>query len=139
MVSTALYVHAVATLIMVGVIWVIQLVHYPLFELVGRENFVAYERAHTVRIGFIVMPTMLVEAASTLALVVLDGGALALLGGVLLLIIWGATALLQVPCHERLAVRFDESAWRRLVRTNWIRTIGWTARGGVAVALIVAA
>jgi hypothetical protein len=33
----------------------------------------------------------------------------------------------------------DPAAMRRLVRTNWIRTIGWSARGVVAVAVLVAA
>ena len=139
MLNTILYLHLASTLIMVGVIWVIQLVHYPLFELVGRDNFVAYERSHTVRIGIIVMPTMLIEAATTIGLLALlegVGGTLACIGAMLLAVIWGSTALLQVPCHERLAVRFDEGAWRRLVRTNWLRTIAWSARGVLAVAVI---
>lgn len=139
MLTTIVYLHAASTLIMVGVIWVIQLVHYPLFELVGRENFVAYERSHTVRIGIIVMPTMIIEAATTLLLLALFNGAgsrLAWIGAMLLAIIWGSTALLQVPCHERLAVRFDEAAWQRLVRTNWIRTIAWSARGLVSIAIL---
>lgn len=139
MLNTILYLHLTSTLIMVGVIWVIQLVHYPLFELVGRDNFVAYERSHTVRIGIIVMPTMLIEAATALGLLALlngEGRELAFIGAMLLAVIWGSTALLQVPCHERLTVRFDEGAWRRLVRTNWIRTIAWSARGVVAILVI---
>jgi hypothetical protein len=136
MLLTVLYVHAVTTLLMVGVIWVIQLVHYPLFELVGRENFVAYERSHTVRIGLIVIPTMLLEALTTMLLVLLDGQLLTICGAAILVVIWGATALFQVPCHERLALRFEEAAWQRLVRTNWIRTFGWTTRGGIAIALL---
>ena len=136
MLLTVLYVHAVTTLLMVGVIWVIQLVHYPLFELVGRENFVAYERSHTVRIGLIVIPTMLLEALTTMLLVLLDGQLLTICGAAILAVIWGSTALFQVPCHERLALRFEEAAWQRLVRTNWIRTFGWTTRGGIAIALL---
>lgn len=139
MLNTVLYLHLTSTLIMVGVIWVIQVVHYPLFELVGRDNFVAYERSHTVRIGIIVMPTMLIEAVTALGLLALlngEGRELAFIGAMLLAVIWGSTALLQVPCHERLAVRYDEGAWRRLVRTNWIRTIAWSARGAVAILVI---
>jgi len=141
MLNTVLYLHLTSTLIMVGVIWVIQVVHYPLFELVGRDNFVAYERSHTVRIGIIVMPTMLIEAVTALGLLALlngEGRELAFIGAMLLAVIWGSTALLQVPCHERLAVRYDEGAWRRLVRTNWIRTIAWSARGAVAILVISA-
>ncbi|MFM1848787.1 MAG: hypothetical protein RL417_2261 [Pseudomonadota bacterium] len=137
MITSLLLIHAAATLIMVGVIWVIQLVHYPLFALVGRENFTAYERSHTLRIGVIVIPTMMVEAITAAGLVIFVGGAAPLSGALLLVIIWGSTWGLQVPCHERLAVQFDEGAWRRLVRTNWIRTVGWTGRGAIALALLL--
>jgi hypothetical protein len=44
---------------------------------------------------------------------------------------------LQVPAHEGLSQRFDPDLTRRLVRTNWIRTIGWTARGVLAVVMVL--
>ena len=34
---------------------------------------------------------------------------------------------------------FDAAVHRRLVRTNWIRTVGWTLRGALAVAMLVIA
>jgi uncharacterized membrane protein YfcA len=48
------------------------------------------------------------------------------------------TALVSVPAHMRLDRGWDDAAWRRLVRTNWWRTAGWTA-GAVVAALLVAA
>lgn len=53
-----------------GLIWTIQVVHYPLFPRVGREGFAAYEQAHG----------------------------------------------------------FDADAHARLVSSNWIRTVAWSAR-----------
>ena len=50
------------------------------------------------------------------------------LGLVLVVVIWLSTALFQVPQHRRLESGFDEQAHRRLVNTNWIRIIAWTAR-----------
>ena len=47
----------------------------------------------------------------------------------LMIVIWVATIALSVPCHEKLSLGFDASAHRRLVLTNWIRTIAWTLRG----------
>lgn len=137
--DVVLMIHLVSTLVMTGVIWVIQLVHYPLFQLVGREEFAAYERSHQVRISFIVIPAMFTElgAAAGLAIVLPgDRQAWALIGLALLGVIWLSTFFIQVPCHDRLARGFDEAAWRRLVRSNWLRTIAWTVRTGVAVALL---
>ena len=51
-----LFVHAFATVTMVGVIWTCQLVHYPLFARVGAAGYEAYQRAHMNRIAMIVGP-----------------------------------------------------------------------------------
>ena len=34
-----------------GLIWTIQLVHYPSFGLVGKAEFVQFHQAHTTRMG----------------------------------------------------------------------------------------
>jgi len=36
---------------MVGLIWAIQSVHYPLFALVGDADFVGHENEHNARMG----------------------------------------------------------------------------------------
>ena len=41
-----LLVHVVATLVMTGLIWFVQIVHYPLMAKVGRADFAEYERLH---------------------------------------------------------------------------------------------
>ncbi len=78
---------------------------------------------------------VLVELMSVAALLTLRADWLALAGAVLLAIIWASTALLQVPAHSRLERGFDAHVHRRLVRTNWIRTVCWTARGVVALTM----
>jgi hypothetical protein len=40
--------------------------------------------------------------------------------------------------HARLGQGADEAALRRLVRTNWIRTLAWTARGVLVLWMLVA-
>ena len=57
-------------------------------------------------------------------------------GLALLAAVWMSTALLQVPCHRKLAHGFDSDIVRRLVATNWIRTVCWTLRLLVALALL---
>jgi hypothetical protein len=138
--ESVLGIHAVSTLLMAGLIWMVQLVHYPLFARVGRDAFCDYETSHTRRITWLVGPLMLLEAASAAALFfVLDSAVTQVIAGVglaLLLIIWLSTAFLQVPCHNRLSRGFDDATLRRLVGTNWIRTAVWSVRGVLATVLL---
>ena len=53
--------------------------------------------------------------------------------------LWASTAFLQVPQHTVLARGFQARAHRRLVGTNWIRTVLWTARAGLALWMLVRA
>ena len=135
--------HLAATAAMAGLIWFVQLVHYPLFADVGRDGFVAYEAAHQRRTTWVVGPLMAVEGVSALVVpfVLADriGVVLPLVGLILLAIIHASTVFLQAPAHTRLARGYDDSVQRRLVRTNWIRTGGWSLRVVVASAMIVAA
>lgn len=132
--------HAVPTLYLCGLIWFVQVVHYPLFAAVGEREFVAYEQAHCRRIAPIVLPPMVVELGLALWLWFAAPPALApwaAMGLGLLVIVWGSTFLVQVPCHERLALTADAAALRRLVVSNWARTVAWTLRGGLAVGLLL--
>jgi hypothetical protein len=47
----------------------------------------------------------------------------------LILLIWFSTLLLQIPAHQRLLEGFDAITYKRLVSSNWIRTVAWSARG----------
>ena len=131
--------HAIPTLLMTGVIWIIQVVHYPLYRRVGAEAFADYEREHCARISFVVLPLMVVElaCAALLALSPPRGGeSLAWTGLALLAVVWASTFFVQVPCHRVLEGGFDARAASRLVATNWIRTVAWTLRSFVAIALL---
>ena len=60
-------VHYAATLFMAGVIWIVQVVHYPLFARVGAAGYAAYQGAHVRLITYVVLPAMLVELATAAA------------------------------------------------------------------------
>jgi hypothetical protein len=62
--------------------------------------------------------------------------ATAAIGAVLLAVVWASTFLLQVPCHHRLEQGYEAAAIRRLVATNWLRTLAWSGRGACATALL---
>lgn len=140
MIRLIFLVHAAATLYMVGLIWFVQVVHYPLMGAIGNSEFEGYEQRHMSLTTWVVAPPMLVEAATALLLFwfrptgVSIG--LAWVGVILLAIIWLSTALLQVPCHETLSKGFDATVHQRLVVTNWIRTVAWSLRGLLALWLV---
>lgn len=126
-----------ATFVMVGIIWFVQIVHYPLFSSVGTAGFPAYSGAHARLTGLVVGPPMLTEAATTFALF-LDPPAgvpvwLAATGLTLLAVIWLSTALLQAPRHREFGAGFDAASHRFLVASNWLRTACWSARGLVVL------
>lgn len=132
-----LLIHAAATWFMAGVIWFVQVVHYPLMARVGDGDWAAYERSHVRRTALIVAPAMLVEAtASILILLHEPRGVLPWTGAGLLALVWASTFALQVPLHGRLERGFDARLHQRLVRTNWLRALGWSARGIVAALML---
>ncbi len=138
-----LTIHLAATAAMAGLIWFVQVNHYPLFDRIGPDSFVVYEREHQRLTSWVVGPFMAVEGVTALLIAGTEldtvGATLAIEGLVLLAVIHASTVFLQVPAHTRLSDGHDPAVVRRLVSTNWIRTIGWSARTVVAGAMIVAA
>jgi hypothetical protein len=123
---------ALCSVFMAGVIWFVQMVHYPSFAEVRRDAFDIFHQRHVLSTTRLVAPIMLLELASSLATFYLTPPGsprwTAYAGLALLTAIWTSTFVLQVPCHNRLAGGYDPAAHERLVSSNWIRTAGWSAR-----------
>ncbi|HOJ05767.1 MAG TPA: hypothetical protein PK916_17360 [Bacteroidota bacterium] len=120
------------TFTLTGLIWFVQLVHYPLLRVIPRQRFVRYERMHVLLTGFVVGPPMLLELLAVLyglwrtpPWMTQDASQL---GAVLLALIWLSTFALQAPLHRRLQKGFDPAAYRRLLYSNWIRSYAWSFR-----------
>lgn len=132
--------HAAVTLILVGLILTIQLVHYPLFDRVGADAQIAYQAAHQNAITLLVGPLMLAELGTAFLLLgVRPAGVpawMAVVGLGLVGVIWLATLFLSVPQHSILASGFNQAAYRALVDSNWVRTIAWMLRGALVVLMI---
>jgi hypothetical protein len=135
-----LILQAFATCAMTGVIWFVQVVHYPLFAGVGAEGYAGYQDAHMRLTTRVVAPLMLLEAATAVWLVfdrpAAVSPAAAWTGLGLLAIIWVATAFLAVPRHEALRHAFDPRVHAGLVATNWVRTLAWTGRSALVLYLV---
>ncbi len=136
-----IFTHFVATVGMFAVIWFVQISHYPLLKYVPRECFKEYERAHIYRVSFIVGPLMLIEVFTSASLVFFPATGMLLYliwtGFLLVIVNWLSTLILQIPCHRRLEIGKDDLAISKLIRTNWIRTISWTLRAGIAVSIVI--
>ena len=129
-----------ATLSMVGLIWFVQVVHYPLLAQVGREGFRRYEMDHQRLTMWVVGPLMLTELATALLMIwyppIGVGESAIWLGLALLVSIWLVTYTVQVPQHASLTVSYDLDVQRRLVLGNWFRTFAWTARGALVLWMV---
>lgn len=133
MIKLILLANAAVTFFMIGLIWFVQIVHYPLFARVGRDGFVDYQLSHSQLTSLVVIPPMLIELVTTGLLLLAPPATMqrweAVCGGLLLAVVWGSTFFLQVPRHGQLSMGFDGVAHGALVATNWVRTVAWSLRG----------
>lgn len=119
---------------MTGLIWTIQRVHYPAFDVVGPEQFPKFHADHVRAITWVVAPVMLVELVTALALLfVFPGSRLLWMNALLVALIWLFTFLSSVPLHNALERGQNHEVIRRLVSTNWARTFLWTFRLGLLI------
>ncbi len=132
--SALLAVHAAVTWALVGLIWTVQLVHYPLFAQVGADSFRSYHARHTRQITWIVAPLTAVEVLTAASLFVRGAREAWLLASFAPLAFnWLVTWRVQIPLHNRLAAGFDAEVHRRLVAGNWWRTAAWSIRGACVI------
>jgi hypothetical protein len=120
-----------------GLIWLVQLVHYPSFRFVGNGNFADFQMHHVHSIAKIVIPVMVAEITSSFGLAWIDGWlSLNAVGFYGVILIWAATGLFSVPAHSTLEAGKNKEAINKLVSTNWIRTILWTTKSGITMYLL---
>lgn len=133
--------HLVSTVFLTGLIWTIQIVHYPLFALVGPDRFPAYEAAHSARITAVIALPWAVQGVTTLVLLLAPPAGLprplVWAAAVLAAVPVAVTVLASVPAHSVLGDGFEAAAHARLVTTNWLRTAAWTVHSGVAIGMLV--
>ena len=125
-----LVIHLIATSIMVGVIWVIQLVHYPSFHFIELKQYTTFQRFHMSRISFVVIPAMLTELFTLILFIISTDpiDTLVTVSGLLLVLIWLMTAFFFSGVHQKLTSGYDKTVVDKLVKLNWGRTLLWTLR-----------
>lgn len=137
-----LIIHAAITWAMIGVISTVQMLVYPSMAAVPEGSFRAFEEVHQARISRLLLVFAPAEVVTALAIFLMPGSIprwLPLVAGLVLAGLWVATAVFYAPIHARLARSPDASAVGRLIRTNRYRTLGWTARGALVLAMVASA
>ena len=122
----------VLSFIAVGLIWTIQLVHYPSMKYIPKDRFPEYHNFHSIRISILAIPLMFAELVTSIILLYQNLNnaiqTIFLVNLILVLLIWISTFLIQVPLHNALSKEKNTEKLSKLICTNWIRTILWTAR-----------
>ncbi|MFM8955663.1 MAG: hypothetical protein ACKOH9_07745 [Actinomycetota bacterium] len=141
MAEVVLIANFVATAVMTGVIWFVQWVHYPMLATVPVDRAVETAVVHQRRTGQVLALPMAVEGVTTLWLLVNRPEAVSLilpwLGAVLLAVALGSTVFLSVPLHSKMVTSPTSDVGRRLVVTNWPRTVAWSARAVVCAVMLL--
>ena len=135
---TILAAQALASSAMCGLIWFVQLVHYPLFASGDATHAPGYADENQLRTSPVVIPPMLIEAATATLVAVFPpptiGRPAALAGLAMVAALWLSTLLVQMPLHARLKHEGHTPAIvAALVNSNWVRTILWSARSLLAI------
>ena len=130
--------HVAATLFMVGLIWTIHVVHYPLFAEVGASNYAEYQSAHVERIGLVLAFPWLLEGLTLLGVMALaverrDLRVPAFVGAIAMAMVLVISGFWSAPAHGELADGFDAAVHDRLMTANLVRTLAWTVCGASAV------
>jgi Domain of unknown function (DUF1772) len=131
---TLLVANLTVTSAMFGVIWVIQLVHYPMFAELNAAALPRWHAYHSSRISYLVAPLMVGELALSVGFSWMAPKPASFIALGLTVGVWLATFFLSVPLHESLArvelnkAQSADELIRKLVVTNWPRSILYTAK-----------
>ena len=141
-------IHVLATWFMVGLIWTVHHLHYPLLGTAGRlgrgpegmRYYDTLQSEHVDRIGDLLLLPWLTEGLTLLALLAAAclGGwrrmRLAMLvNGAAMGVVLAISGFWSAPAHGRLLDRFDASTYDGLMTANLVRTLAWTVCGAAAV------
>ena len=119
----------ISAVFLCGLIWVIQLLHYPSFNYIEESKFAEFESFHTRKIAYLVMPAMLIELSTAIYFCSqFNDDWLWWINLFAIVSIWLSTAFLSVPCHKLLARGKDRKVIDFLVVSNWPRTLIWSAK-----------
>ena len=139
--SFIILINLILSLIAVGLIWTIQLVHYPSMQFISKDKFIDFHNFHSLRISLIAMPLMGLELITSFLLLYnnLENSIqiLFLVNFIIVLLIWLSTFMIQVPFHKILSKGKDSNIISKLTLSNWLRTFLWTIKSILMVMIFL--
>ena len=137
-------VHAAASMFMVGLIWTIHYVHYPLFAYVGESTYASFQAVHVERIGRLLFVPWLTEGFTLIGILVLAflGGhktlrVPAVLNSAAMAVVLVISGFWSAPAHGKLADGFDKAVHDELMTVNLIRSLAWTVCGACSIWIVL--
>ena len=121
-----------------GLVWVLQVVHFPSMPRVGRDGFRDFARSSRARNTALMSGPMLIELIAAAWLAIVMRGGLPLFAGALVVVIWAVTWGRIAPLHARLIRGYDAALVRRLIAWNWARTAAWSLRSATMMWIVAA-
>jgi hypothetical protein len=131
-------VNLAATLFLTGLVWVLQVVQFPLMLRAGGLDFPNYVKEQRTRNTLLMAPAMLIEMATGVWLLFDDRVPHrdVFHAALLIAVIWIVTFATIVPIHSKLVRGFNDGLVRKLIRWNWIRTACWTLRSALLLWMV---
>ncbi|MCH9633291.1 MAG: hypothetical protein S4CHLAM7_00140 [Chlamydiae bacterium] len=130
--------HLLASLYMLGIIWFVQIVHYPMFTFLNNDSPLDPHKFHSKRTSYLVVPAMIIELGTVIWLLFRPYPNLFTV--IILLLMTLAplitTFVLQVPVHKKLGQEMNQSMINKLTHSNWLRTWLWTIKAIYLFALV---
>lgn len=132
-----LLIHFSLCLLMSGVIWMVQIVHYPSFKFIDEKRFNSFSAFHVKAISYIVLPLMFCELATATLLAIKRPDLVFISNLFLLICIWLVTFFISMPLHKKLGSKRDTQDIDKLILSNWPRTALWTARSLLLFVIVI--
>ena len=127
--STLFVVHAAVTWALVGMIWTVQVVHYPLWRQIGDDAFRECHGRHMVRMTLVVAPLVIAEFLTAVALVAYGArGVWLLVSFAPMVVNWISRCL----CRFRCMPGWRSGSTRKSIEGWWCRIGGEPRRGRFA-------
>ena len=126
--------HSLVDFGMCVVLWLVQLVIYPSFLRLKSSELIAWHKAYTFRVSFVILPLMFGQLALSILSVVGDASILEWTAFVFVLVCWILTFFVSVPLHRKIEQNdITRETRQKLITTNWPRTILWSVIFGLGL------
>ena len=116
------------------VLWLVQLVIYPSFLRLKTSKLLAWHKAYTFRVSFVILPLMFGQLVLAILSVTEGPSILEWLAFVFVLVCWTLTFFVSVPLHRKIEQNdITRETRQKLIMTNWPRTILWSVIFGLGL------